>query len=115
MSIMEPTHLQDDSDVGNKARHYLLASGYLVAAANGVITQSEVNSLASLVGPQVSPDEMRRMFSRPFEEVKAEVESLAKDPSALLTGVQKLQLIRDAVTGGISSAKSAILRDEIDS
>lgn len=111
MSIMEPTYLQDETDVGQKTRRYLLASGYLVAAANGVIAQSEVNSLSSLVGPQVSPDEMRQMFSRPFEDVKVEVEALAKDLSALLTGVKKLQLIRDAVI--ISFADGAVDQAEL--
>ncbi len=45
MGIMEPTYLQDSSDTGDKAQHYLLSAGFLVAAANGVIEKSEVNAL----------------------------------------------------------------------
>lgn len=112
MSIMEPTYLQDESDVGDKARHYLLAAGYLVAAANGVVEQSEVNALQAIVGAQVAPDDMRQMFSRPLPEVRAEVEALAKDLSALMTGVQKHQLIRDMVV--ISYSDGSIDQAELD-
>ena len=54
MGIMEPTYLQDSSDTGDKAQHYLLSAGFLVAAANGVIEKSEVNALAEILGPRVS-------------------------------------------------------------
>lgn len=112
MSIMEPTYLQDDSDAGDKARHYLLAAGFLVAAANGVVEQSEVNAMVSILGPRISPDEMRQMFSRSVPEVRVEVEALAKDLSARMTGVQKLQLIRDSIV--ISYADGSIDQAELD-
>jgi Zn-dependent protease with chaperone function/uncharacterized tellurite resistance protein B-like protein len=112
MRIMEPTYLQDNSDVGKKARDYLLAVGYLVAAANGVIEQSEVTALVAVGGPQVSPDEMRHMLSRPVAEVRDEVEALATQLSHLMTGVQKLQLIRDMIV--ISYADGSIDQAELD-
>lgn len=97
MKMMEPTYLKDSGDAGAKARRYLLTAGYVVAAANGVIERSEVNALASVLGAQVSPEEVRQVFSRPVGEVREEVASLSKDLTALMTGVQKLQLLRDMI------------------
>jgi Zn-dependent protease with chaperone function/uncharacterized tellurite resistance protein B-like protein len=112
MKLMEPSYLKDSSDAGKKARRYLLAAGYLVVAANGVIEPSEINALASVVGAQVSPDEIREMFNRPVSEVQEEVAALAKDLNALMTGVQKLQLLRDMVV--ISYADGTVDRQEFD-
>jgi Zn-dependent protease with chaperone function/uncharacterized tellurite resistance protein B-like protein len=111
MKIMEPTYLQDKGDIGTKARRFLLAAGFLVVGANGVIVQAEVGALASVVGAQVSPDEIREMFSRPIPDVKELVQSLSKDLTALMTGVQKLQLVRDMIV--ISYSDGAIDEAEI--
>lgn len=111
MKIMEPTYLQDTGDIGTKARRFLLAAGFLVVGANGVIVHAEVNALACVVGAQVSPDEIREMFSRPIPEVRELVQSLSKDLTALMTGVQKLQLVRDLIV--ISYADGAIDEAEI--
>jgi Zn-dependent protease with chaperone function/uncharacterized tellurite resistance protein B-like protein len=112
MSIMEPTYLQDSSDVGKKARRYLLTAGYLVAGANGVVERSEVEALASIVGPQVGPDEIKQMLSQPMGVVRDEVAALAKDLSAHLSGVQRLQLVRDMVV--ISYADGSVDAQELD-
>ncbi len=111
MKIMEPTYLQDTGDVGNKARRYLLAAGFLVVGANGVIVRPEVQALAAVVGAQVSPDEIREMFGRPVPEVKELVQGLSKDLSALMTGVQKLSLVRDLIV--ISYADGAVDEAEV--
>jgi uncharacterized tellurite resistance protein B-like protein len=63
------------------------------------------------VGAQVSPDEIREMFNRPVPEVKELVLSLSKDLTALMTGVQKLQLVRDLIV--ISYADGTIDEAEI--
>ena len=62
MGIMEPTYLQDSSDTGDKAQHYLLSAGFLVAAANGVIEKSEVNALAEIPRPACVPGRDARYF-----------------------------------------------------
>jgi uncharacterized tellurite resistance protein B-like protein len=112
MKLMEPTYLQDQGDGGAKARRYLLAGGYVVAAANGTIVRSEVNALASIVGAQVPPEEIRQMFSRQPGEVREEVAALSKDLNALLTGVQRLQLLRDMIV--VSYADGAVDQAELD-
>jgi uncharacterized tellurite resistance protein B-like protein len=112
MKLMEPTYLQDQGDGGAKARRYLLAAGYVVAAANGTVVRAEVNTLASIVGAQVPPEEIRQMFSRPPGEVREEVAALSKDLNALLTGVQRLQLLRDMIV--ISYADGAVDQAELD-
>ncbi len=109
MSIMEPTYL---TDTGDKARAYLLKAGFLVAAANGVIERSEVEALASLAGPAVSPDEIHEVFNQPVELVREQVIELSKDIAHMMTGVQKLQLIRDMVV--ISYADGSIDQQEMD-
>ncbi|HJS75449.1 MAG TPA: M48 family metalloprotease [Vicinamibacteria bacterium] len=111
MKIMEPTYLQDTSDAGNKARRYLLAAGFLVVGANGVIVRPELQALSSVVGAQVPPDEIREMFNRSIPEVKEMVQGLSKDLSALMTGVQKLQLVRDLIV--ISYADGAVDEAEV--
>ena len=112
MSIMEPTYLTDTGDVGDKARAYLLKAGFLVAAANGVIERSEVEALASLAGPAVSPEEIREVFNQPVEVVREQVIELSKDIAHMMTGIQKLQLIRDMVV--ISYADGSIDQQEMD-
>jgi Zn-dependent protease with chaperone function/uncharacterized tellurite resistance protein B-like protein len=111
MKIMEPTYLQDTGDAGTKARKYLLAAGFLVVGANGVVVRPEIQALSSVVGAQVSPDEIREMFDRPIPEVKEMVQGLSKDLSALMTGVQKLQLVRDLIV--ISYADGAVDEAEV--
>jgi uncharacterized tellurite resistance protein B-like protein len=97
MKMMEPSYLLESGDVGAKARRLLLAAGFIVACANGVVVRAEVEALASVVGAQMSPDEIGQMFSRPIPEVRELAQSLMKDLNALLTGVQKLQLVRDLI------------------
>ena len=97
MSIMEPTYLTDTGDVGDKARAYLLKAKFLVAAANGVFERSEVEALESLVGPAVSLDEIREVFNQPVDVVRKQVVELSKDIAYMMTGLQRLQLIRDIV------------------
>ena len=111
MTIMEPTYLQDTSDVGKKAQRYVLTAGFLVAAANGVVEQSEVNALATILGPQCSPEEIQGIMNAEPPAVKEEVETLSKDLRATMTGMQKLQLIRDMVV--ISIADGSLDKDEL--
>ena len=112
MSIMEPTHLTDTGDVGDKARAYLLRAKFLVAAANGVFERSEVEALESLVGLAVSLDEIREVFNQPVDVVREQVVELSKDIAYMMTGLQRLQLIRDIVV--ISYADGSIDQQEID-
>jgi uncharacterized tellurite resistance protein B-like protein len=51
------------------------------------------------------------MFNRSIPEVKEMVQGLSKDLSALMTGVQKLQLVRDLIV--ISYADGAIDENEV--
>ena len=111
LSLMEPTYLQESSDAGKKASRFLLAGGFIVAAANGVVERSEVQALASIVGPRVSPEEMRALFDQPVGTVRDEVVELSKDLAALLTGVQKLQLLRDMVV--IAYADGSVDKQEL--
>ena len=112
MSIMEPTYLTDTGDVGDKARAYLLKAKVLVAAANGVFERSEVEALESLVGPAVSLDEIREVFNQPVDVVREQVVELSKDIAYMMTGLQRLQLIRDIVV--ISYADGSIDQQEMD-
>ena len=109
MSIMEPTYL---TDVGDKARAYLLRAKFLVAAANGVFERSEVEALENLVGPAVSLDEIREVFNQPVDVIREQVVELSKDIAYRMTGLQRLQLIRDIVV--ISYADGSIDQQEID-
>jgi uncharacterized tellurite resistance protein B-like protein len=61
------------------------------------VVRAEVEALASVVGAQMSPEEIGQMFRRPIPEVRELAQSLMKDLNALLTGVQKLQLVRDLI------------------
>ena len=112
MSIMEPTYLTDTGDVGDKGRAYLLKAKFLVAAANGVFERSEVEALESLVGPAVSLDEIREVFNQPVDVVREQVVELSKDIAYMMTGLQRLQLIRDIVV--ISYADGSIDQQEMD-
>ena len=112
MSIMEPTYLTDTGDVGDKARAYLLKAKFLVAAANGVFERSEVEALESLVGPAVSLDEIREVFNQPVDVVREQVVELSKDIAYMMTGLQRLQLIRDIVV--ISYADGSVDQQEMD-
>jgi uncharacterized tellurite resistance protein B-like protein len=95
MSIMEPVHLRDDTDVGQAAQRYVLTAGYLVAAANGVVEPSELEALGEIVGAAMSQDAVDQLINRPIEETKQEVAELSEKLNNLMTPNSKLQLLRD--------------------
>lgn len=111
MAIMEPTYLQDTTDVGRKTQRYLLVAGYLVAAANGKVEPTEVQALATIVGPQVSPAEIQAMFNHPVGALREEIARLSKELMAHMTGIQKLKLVRDMVV--ISIADGSLDKSEL--
>jgi uncharacterized tellurite resistance protein B-like protein len=111
MAIMEPTYLQDTSDIGKKTQRFLLVAGFLVAAANGRVEQSEINALATILGPRVSPSEIQAIVGQPVGALREEAINSSKDLVAHMTGVQKLKLIRDMVV--ISFADGTIDNEEL--
>ncbi|MBW1871295.1 MAG: M48 family metalloprotease [Deltaproteobacteria bacterium] len=80
LSLMEPSYLEEKNTLSELMRKMLYNAGLMVAAANGVIEDSEIESLRALLGDRVTDDstqddmdKVRKEFAEQAEESKREV------------------------------------------
>lgn len=88
LGVMEPTYLEEDSAQSRKMRRLLYCAGVEVAAANGVVTEREVQALRALLGHDDAP--------RPGEDltkVRAELDG-ALTAARELPLLPRLQLVQ---------------------
>ncbi len=95
MSLMEPEHLEGDSEQSEKMQRFMFLGGYLIAEADGVVDDSEIQALSSIVAPKVFADGIITVKKLGKEETVDEVQALAKDLDIVLSVMQKLNMLRD--------------------
>jgi hypothetical protein len=95
MSLMEPTYLQDNTMLADLMRNFVFLGGWLVAAANGVIEESEVKALGSLLDPKEVEPRLATMKDGDAEAVWGQIEEITEKLNILLPVVSKLNVIKD--------------------
>ncbi len=114
MSLMEPSYLQESSGLATLMRDFVFLGGYLVAAANGVISGSEVAALGTLLDPATVQERLEAVKALSVGEVKAEVATIAEKLNVMLPVVSKLNVIKDLTViagadGSVDEAELAAL------
>lgn len=90
LAIMEPTYLEDRSELSELMRKVLYGAGVAVAAANGEIAESEMKALRALLGAKHAdvPDDV--------ETVKKELESKFEEAKEKVTLMGRTQIVQHA-------------------
>ncbi|NMH86287.1 M48 family metallopeptidase [Flavivirga algicola] len=95
MSLMEPENLEGDSEQSEKIQRFMFLSGYLIAEADGVVDDSEIQALSSIVAPKVFANCIITVKELERGEMIREVQTLAQDLDVVLSVMQKLNMLRD--------------------
>jgi len=118
LSVMEPSYLQDDSKAARSMTDFLFYSGYLVAAANGVVEESELKALGSLLSEDTVRARMAEVSAggglNKEEDLKQALTELAKDLNVTLPIAGKLNVIKDlaliaGADGSVDETEKAVL------
>ncbi|AWH74659.1 peptidase M48 [Dokdonia sp. Dokd-P16] len=95
MSLMEPENLEDESEHSEKIQRLMFLGGYLISNADGVVDDSEIQALSSIVAPKVFANCMMTIKGLTEDEMISEVQELTRDLHIVLSVMQKLNLLRD--------------------
>ncbi|QVY65183.1 M48 family metallopeptidase [Polaribacter sp. Q13] len=95
MSLMEPENLEDESEHSEKIQRLMFLGGYLISNADGVVDDSEIQALSSIVAPKVFANCMMTIKGLTEDEMISEVQQLTKDLDVVLSVMQKLNILRD--------------------
>ena len=95
LSLMEPSYLDEQSEIGTMLQRYLFLAGYLITLADGQILDSEIQALGELVKPEIFSESLTAINGLDFEDIQNQVEELAAKLNTFLSPVQKLNILRD--------------------
>ena len=89
MKLMEPSYLQEKSDVAEAMRRLLFAGGVAIAAVSGTIREKEIEELERLLGPGSLPTELKP------ELIKRDLPSRLRDVKKSVPPLRRAQVLRD--------------------
>ncbi|ADV50489.1 M48 family metalloprotease [Cellulophaga sp. E16_2] len=95
MSLMEPENLESNSEHSEKLQRLMFLGGYLISNADGIVDDSEIQALSSIVSPKIFANCMMTIKGLTEQEMISEVQQLAKDLDIVLSVMQKLNILRD--------------------
>lgn len=96
LSMMEPSYLYGDTDVNQKARQFMLSAGYLMAAINGVVEDSELEALSQILGEEEDiPAKIAEVRGKSADDIRTTVVTLSKELNHLADQNLKMQMIQD--------------------
>jgi hypothetical protein len=110
MSRMEPSYLQESTELGRLMRDFVFLSGFLVAAATDRPDVAQLDALASLLGPEEAEARVEAMLAVSVEDVQAQIARMSARLNEELPAVSRLCLVNDlteiaAYGGAVSTAK----------
>ena len=110
MTLMDPSYLQDPSDVAEAMRRLLFAAGVAVAAVSGTVSEESIKALEQLLGvgsmpPRLKPDVIRADLPNRIEGV-----------NRIVPPLRRAQVIRDlcviaCADGRLDEAKLTVMRE----
>jgi uncharacterized tellurite resistance protein B-like protein len=95
LSMMEPSYLTENTQLAQVMREFVFLGGYLISAANGVIEESEVTALGSLLDPATVRERLESMKGTQVEEVWKRLSELVKTLNLHVPLIGKLNLVKD--------------------
>ncbi len=111
MSLMEPSYLNDNSELSTTVQQFLFIAGYAIAAANGVVEDSEVESLGSIVKAETFSTLLPKVTSKSVDELMHMAYEEAKVLNLHMNAMSKLNIIKDLSV--ISYADGSIDEEEV--
>lgn len=95
MSLMEPSHLDKNAEVGSEVHTFLFLSGYLIAMSDGKVDDNEIQALGRIVDKEIFADCLRTIQDASEDDMRETVSELAEKLNTYLSPMQKLNVIRD--------------------
>lgn len=95
MAPMEPTYLQETTETGALMRDVLFFGGYLVAAANGIVEDAEIETLATLLDLNELEERLGAVKTLAHLELEARFAAITESLNLNLPVVAKLNVARD--------------------
>ncbi len=95
LSLMEPSYFDGQSEHGKLIQRFIFWGGYLITIADGKILQEEIQALASIVDNEIFTECIRQVQGKDMDFLKNYLTELSKDVNALLSVMQKLNILRD--------------------
>ena len=110
MSLMEPSYLEARTDTAESMRRLLFAGAIVVAAANGDISEKEIEVFEKFFGDRAFSDKLD------IEKIKQELPERIAQVKENVSLPQSMQVVRDLVTiaradGGTCDAECVVLYD----
>ncbi|VAW74200.1 hypothetical protein MNBD_GAMMA12-2906 [hydrothermal vent metagenome] len=93
MSMMEPSYLQEDSEVGSKSQEFLFLGGWLISASNDEIEESEIESLKTLISEEVFNKMLPEVNEKNMDELYELIQPSTEALNMHLPLVSKLNMI----------------------
>lgn len=95
MSLMEPENLEEEGEHSEKIQRLMFLGGYLISNADGVVDDSEIQALSSIVAPKIFANCMMTIKGLTEDEMISEVQELTHNLHIVLSVMQKLNILRD--------------------
>jgi Zn-dependent protease with chaperone function len=110
MALMDPSYLQDRSDVGEAMRRLLFAGGVAVAAASGAVSEAEIKALERLLGVGSIPASLNPAA------IRADLPSRIDAVNRIVPPLRRAQVIRDLCViaradGHVDEAQLTVIRE----
>ena len=110
MTLMDPSYLQDTSDVAEAMRRLLFAGGVAAAAASGTITEESLKALDRLLGVGSIPTNLKP------DAIRADLPSRIDTVNRIVPPLRRAQVIRDlcviaCAAGRTDEAKLTVIRE----
>jgi Zn-dependent protease with chaperone function/tellurite resistance protein len=110
MKLMEPSYLQEKTDVAEAMRRLLFAGGVAIATVSGTLEEKEIKELERLLGPGSLPPELKP------DVIKRDLPSRLKSVKETVPPLRRAQVIRDLCViaradGRVEEAEQKLLRE----
>ena len=110
MTLMDPSYLQDPSDVAEAMRRLLFAAGVAVAAASQTVSEGSLKALERLLGVGSIPSHVKP------DVIRADLPSRIDMVNRIVPPLRRAQVIRDlcviaCADGRLDEAKLTVLRE----
>ncbi len=112
MDIMEPNYLDDDSKVSESIREFMFLSGYMIASANGVLEETEINQISSLVNDPNAKARLAELEKRNKNDIIQDIYKISGKLMFDLSAIQRTNIARDLFV--VVTADGSISTTEID-
>lgn len=95
MSLMEPNYQDDKTKSGQLKQQFVFIGGFAIAAANGIVEESEVMALATIVSPETVKANLPKVKGQPLHVILEAAKIIAQEFVVHTSRVERFNVIRD--------------------